>query len=55
MKRRNVIILILFLLGVAACSTTRSLSEGEYLLRKNTIVADDPSFNVSALGSYVGQ
>lgn len=55
MKRRNVILFALCLLGVTACSTTRSLGEGEYLLRKNTIVADDPSFNAAALGSYVGQ
>lgn len=40
---------------VASCSTTRSLSEGEYLLRKNTVVADDPAFNVSSLSSYISQ
>ena len=55
MKPRNVILMALFLLGTAACSTTRSLGDGEYLLRKNTIVADDPDFNVADLGSYVGQ
>ena len=55
MMRRNVILFALCLLGVTACSTTRSLGEGEYLLRKNTIVADDPSFNAAALGSYVAQ
>ena len=55
MKHRNAIIIALCLVGVAACSTTRSLGEGEYLLRKNTIVADDPAFNVGSLGSYVGQ
>ena len=55
MKQWNVIIIVLCLLGTVACSTTRSLGEGEYLLRKNIIVADDPNFNVSALGSYVGQ
>ena len=53
--RRNVILIALCLLVAAACSTTRSLQEGEYLLRKNTIVTDDPSFNVADLGSYVGQ
>ena len=55
MMRRKVTLIALCLLGMAACSTTRSLGEGEYLLRKNTIVTDDPDFNVSSLGSYVGQ
>ena len=55
MKQRNVIFIALCLLGAAGCSTTRSLGEGEYLLRKNVIVADDPTFNASSLGSYVGQ
>ena len=49
MKPRKVIFISLCLLGMAGCSTTRSLSEGEYLLRKNTIVADDPSFKVSEI------
>jgi outer membrane protein assembly factor BamA len=42
------------LLAAASCSTTRSLSEGEYLLRKNTIKTNDPNFNVSGLSSYIG-
>ena len=54
MYARKVIFIFLLAAGLAACSTTRSLSEGEYLLRKNTIVADDPSFQVSSLGSYIG-
>lgn len=54
MYGRKVIFIFLLAAGLAACSTTRSLSEGEYLLRKNTIVADDPSFQVSSLGSYIG-
>ena len=54
MYARKVIFIFLLAAGLAACSTTRSLSEGEYLLRKNTIVADDPSFQVSTLGSYIG-
>ena len=54
MKMRKSLIVALCLLGMLGCSTTRSLGEGEYLLRKNTIVADDPSFNVGSLSSYVG-
>lgn len=55
MKATKVIFISLCLLGVVACSVTRSLSEGEYLLRKNTIVADDPAFDVGELSSYLGQ
>ena len=54
MNVRKLIFIFLLLLGLAACSTTRSLSEGEYLLRKNTIVTDNPAFQVSTLNSYVG-
>ncbi len=39
----------------AGCSTTRVLSDGQYQLKKNTIKADDPHFNVSELSSYVRQ
>ena len=54
MNPRKVIFLTLCLLGAVACSTTRSLQEGQYLLRQNTLVADHPDFDVSSLSSYVG-
>ena len=54
MNPRKFIFFGLCLLVLAGCSTTRALSKGEYLLRKNTIQADDPSFDVSGLNSYIG-
>ncbi len=51
----KVIFLCLCALVVAACSTTRSLQDGEYLLRKNRVEVDDPSFDASALTSYISQ
>ena len=54
MNPRKYIFIGLCVLAAASCSTTRSLSEGEYLLRKNTIQTDDPTFDVSGLGSYIG-
>ncbi len=38
-----------------ACSTTRSLKDGEYLLRKNKVKVDDSSFDAGSLMSYVAQ
>ena len=38
-----------------ACSTTRSLKDGEYLLRKNQVKVDDSSFDAGSLMSYVAQ
>lgn len=40
---------------LASCSTTRSLSDGEYRLAKNIVQADDPAFNTSSLGTYLRQ
>ena len=51
-------ILPAFLLAVlltSACSTTRSLHDGEYRLAKNKIVTDDRSFNTKELQNYVRQ
>ena len=55
MKSRKVIFLVFCLLSVASCSVTRSLKDGEYLLRKNQVKVDDPSFNASELTSYISQ
>ena len=55
MNPRKVISLCLGALLVAACSTTRSLQDGEYLLRRNKVEVDDPSFDASALTSYISQ
>ena len=43
------------LLASVACSTTRSLEDGQYLLRKNKIVVNDKSVTSGELGSYVSQ
>ncbi len=40
---------------VAGCSTTRSLEDGQYLLRKNTVKVNDPSFKDPTLASYISQ
>ena len=40
---------------VSACSTTRSLRDGEYILRETKIVADDASFRTSSLANYINQ
>ena len=55
MKRRNRIFLFTFLLVAAACSTTRSLKNGEYLLRSNSIKVNEKNFDVSSLQAYVYQ
>ena len=49
-----ILIALTALMGVA-CSTTRSLSDGQYMLRKNKIVVDDKHFNSGKLTSYVRQ
>ena len=50
---------IFILLAAAAvlhsCSTTRSLRDGEYLLRKNTVQVDSRDFSAASLGAYVVQ
>lgn len=55
MKARKLIFLGIILLLVTACSVTRALKDGEYLLRKNSIKVNDSSFNTSELGSYISQ
>ncbi len=55
MKMRKVIFLFLCFAAGWGCSVTRSLSGGEYLLRKNKVVADDRTFPASELSSYISQ
>ena len=58
MMKKNLLkyaILVLGVLSLASCSTTRVLGEGEYRLQKNIIVVDDDSFKTSELSSYVKQ
>ena len=38
-----------------SCSTTRSLRDGEYLLRESKIVTNDPSFRTTDLAAYINQ
>ena len=55
MNRKKYIFLFLSVLLLAGCSTTRSLRDGEFMLRKNSVKVDDPKFNASALSSYLTQ
>ena len=55
MKGRKLIWASLAGLFVLSCSTTRVLQDGEYLLAKNTIKADDGRFNASELNTYLRQ
>lgn len=55
MKRWKVIFLCICAVLAGACSVTRSLKDGEYLLRKNQVKVDDPSFDAGSLMSYVAQ
>ena len=47
--------MLVLALALAACSTTRSLPEGAYLLRKADVKVNDKSFNSNNLTSYVAQ
>ena len=55
MFRQRALYFCIVLLAVAACSTTRSLGDGEYLLRKNRIVVNEKSVSPGELSSYVSQ
>ena len=55
MNRGKRIFTVLCALAVAACSTTRVLPEGEFLLRKNSLAVNDKSFNTKSLNSYIAQ
>ena len=56
MKKRSFILFALVaMMASAACSTTKSLRDGEYLLRSNKIKVDSKEFNASELSSYITQ
>ncbi|MBR4775600.1 MAG: BamA/TamA family outer membrane protein [Bacteroidales bacterium] len=55
MNRGKLISAICCVLALSACSTTRSLKSGEFLLRKNTVEVNEESFNASSLSSYLAQ
>ena len=55
MNRKKYIFLFLSVLLLAGCSTTRSLRDGEFMLRKNFVKVNDSKFNASALTSYITQ
>lgn len=53
---KYIIPILLIVLPAVSCSTTRTLSEGEYRLTKNTItVTNSDSFNPGSLSQYVKQ
>ena len=54
-RRISIILIVIALAVIAACSTTRTLRDGEYLLRSNAIKVNDKSFNPSELSSYLTQ
>ena len=54
-RRQTVILLILTVIILSACGPTRSLADGEYLLRKNKIMVDDKKFNPGQLTPYLRQ
>ena len=47
--------MLLTALAVVACSTTRVLQNGEFLLRKTSLKVNDKSFNASSLSPYIAQ
>lgn len=55
MNGRKIIIGLVMGALAVSCSTTRSLSDGEYRLAKNTVQANDPAFRTSELSSYIRQ
>ncbi len=51
----KVITALLTVLILASCGATRSLQDGEYLLKKNKILVNDKKFNAGKLSQYVRQ
>ncbi|MBR6002433.1 MAG: hypothetical protein IK045_06185 [Bacteroidales bacterium] len=52
---RMAVSLLLSILFLYSCSTTKVLHDGEYRLAKNTIKVDDKKFNANSLNAYVRQ
>ncbi|MDO5443412.1 MAG: POTRA domain-containing protein, partial [Bacteroidia bacterium] len=53
---KNLLILLPAVMLAVSCSTTRTLSEGEYRLAKNSItVTNSDSFNTNSLSQYIKQ
>lgn len=55
MKKGKALYFSLLLLAGISCSTTKSLQDGEYLLRKNRIRIDSRAVSAGELGSYIAQ
>ena len=53
--RKSIFVISATLLALSSCSTTKILREGEYLLTKNSITADDVTYPTAELGSYLVQ
>ena len=47
--------LLLLMLGMAACNTLKKVDDGEFLLTKNSIYADDEKINNSDIRSLISQ
>ena len=54
-SKRRIFIALAAVLAIASCSTTRTLKDGEYLLRHNKIKVDDKTYNASDLSAYLLQ
>ncbi len=55
MNAKKCIFLPVLAILLVGCSTTRALRDGEFLLRKTSVKADERNYNASSLNSYVTQ
>ena len=53
--RSRIFIALAAALAIASCSTTRTLRDGEYLLRSNKIRVNDKNYNAGDLSAYLLQ
>ena len=51
----RLIVAVIIAATLAACDTMKFVPEGEVLLRKTVLIADDPQFNPSSLRQYIRQ